>query len=363
MHFDVDSIVAGAGAVGLAIGRELARHGKDVLVVERAAHPGSETSSRSSEVIHAGIYYPADSLKSRLCLRGRDLLYDYCNAKKIGYSRVGKLIVASRKEHNEILKHYVQVAGQTGVVLEPLSATDVRTLEPEIHCDRGLWSPDTGIFDSHEFILSLTADLEAAGGTLACHSTINGAAATAEGIEVRTEDSTITCRQLINSTGLAAPALARSISGVAVGSIPDAFYAIGHYYNLVGPSPFTHLVYPSAESGGLGVHVTLDLAGQARFGPDVRWIDRPDYAFDDSRRDQFKKAIEAYYPAIRNRELVPGHTGIRPKIVPKDQPAADFVISTESEHGAKGVVNLYGIESPGLTAALAIAELVREFPT
>lgn len=362
MQFDVDSIVVGAGVVGLAIGRELARQGRDVLVVERAERFGSETSSRNSEVIHAGIYYPPGSLKSRLCLRGRDLLYGYCEEKKVAHSRIGKLIVASRREQYEKLDQYLELAARTGVVLERRSAGEIRQLEPEIQCTGGLWSPATGIVDSHEFMLALAADLETAGGSLVFRTAVEGAMAGSDGIEVRTEDSAITCRQLINSAGLSAPALARSISGVAAGSIPDAFYSIGHYYSLVGTSPFTHLVYPTAGAGGLGVHVTLDLAGQAKFGPDVRWIDTPDYRFDDSRKEEFLGAIEVYYPGIRERQLIPAYTGIRPKIVPKGNPPTDFAISTDREHGAKGVINLYGIESPGLTSALAIAEMIREFP-
>lgn len=362
MQFDVDSIVAGAGVVGLAIGRELARQGRDVLVVERAERFGSETSSRNSEVIHAGIYYPRGSLKSRLCLRGRDLLYGYCAEKKVAHSRIGKLIVATGPEQNKKLDHYLELAARTGVVLERRSAADIRQLEPELICTGGLWSPATGVVDSYEFMLALAADLEAAGGSLVLRTPVEGATAGSEGIEVRTEDTAITCRQLINSAGFSAPALARSTTGVAASSIPDAFYSIGHYYSLVGKSPFTHLVYPTPRGGGLGVHVTLDLAGQARFGPDVRWIDTPDYRFDDSRQEEFRRAIEAYYPGIRERQLVPAYTGIRPKIVPKGDPPADFAISTDREHGARGVINLYGIESPGLTAALAIAEMIREFP-
>lgn len=358
MDTDVDCIVAGAGIVGLAIARSLAQGGREVLVLERGEHIGSETSSRNSEVIHAGVYYPKNSLKSTLCIRGRDLLYAYCEERSVAHARLGKLIVATRPEETKTLDAYLELAAETGVELVPRTPAEVAELEPELECAAALWSPATGIVDSHELMLSLVADVEAAGGMIVCHTEITGVGPQAGGIAVGTEDTTIAADAFVNSAGLGAQKLARATAGIDDAFIPPEHYAVGHYYTLVGRSPFSHLVYPTARSGGLGIHVTLDLAGQARFGPDVRWLTGVDYDFDNSRLDDFKASIADYYPGIRDRELAPGYTGIRPKVVGPGEPAGDFEISGEREHGVPGVVNLFGIESPGLTAALAIGEYV-----
>ena len=358
MNTDVDCIVAGGGVVGLAVARALARAGTEVIVLERAGHIGTETSSRSSEVVHAGIYYPPGSLKSTLCVRGRDLLYDFCERKGIAYARLGKLIVATDAADRAKLDYYQARAAAAGVELTQLSAVEARELEPELRCAAALWSPMTGIVDSHELMLGLLADIEARDGTIVCNTEVGGVTPSNEGFNVVTNDGTIGSRMFVNSAGLGAQALARRISGLGASLIPPEYYAIGHYYTLVGRSPFRHLVYPTAGDHGLGIHVTLDTAGQARFGPDVRWLDDVNYAFDDSRRDEFISAVATYYPDVRNRELAPGYTGIRPKLVGPGQPAADFVVSGVDQHGIPGLINLFGIESPGLTAALAIGEYV-----
>lgn len=358
MSADVDCVVAGAGVVGLAVARALALAGTEVIVLERAERVGTEASSRNSEVVHAGIYYPPDSLKSILCVRGRDMLYAFCERNGIAHARLGKLIVAAdAADLAKLDQHRVQAAA-AGVELTQLSAAEVRDLEPDLRCEAALWSPMTGIVDSHGLMLGLIADIEAHDGTIVCNTEVSGVMPSNDGLTVVTNDGMIGCRTFVNSAGLGAQALARKISRLAPSFVPPEYYAIGHYYTLVGRSPFRHLVYPTAGEHGLGIHVTIDTAGQARFGPDVRWLDGVNYAFDDSRRDEFIAAIARYYPDIHNRELAPGYTGIRPKLVGPGQPAADFVVSGAAQHGIPGLINLFGIESPGLTAALAIGEYV-----
>lgn len=358
MDVDVDCIVAGAGVVGLAVARSLAQRGLDVLVLERADQIGTETSSRNSEVIHAGIYYATGSLKHSLCVRGKAMLYNYCAAKKIAHAQVGKLIVATMPDDLVKLAHYERLAGANGVAIERISGQAAREMEPELRCIEALWSPSTGIVDSHGFMLSLLADIELAGGSLVYRARVSGVAPTGTGIVVTTEDSTITCRSFVNSAGLEAQSVAAATLGIAPTSIPPAQYVIGHYYALVGRSPFSHLIYPTPGEGSLGIHVTLDLEGRTRFGPDARWIDRVDYRFDDSRREAFLRSIADYYPGVRDRQVTPGYTGIRPVLVGHGEPAGDFAVSDAQDHGVPGVINLFGIESPGLTAALALGEYV-----
>jgi L-2-hydroxyglutarate oxidase LhgO len=358
----VDCIVVGAGVVGLAAARALALAGREVLVLERHAIPGSETSSRNSEVIHAGIYYAPGSLKATLCVAGRRLLYAYCRKRGIAHRACGKYIVATRDDEVAALERYRTVARANGVEeLELCSAEQVRHAEPEVQCVAGLWSPVTGIVDSHELMQAYIADIEAARGTVAYHSEVTALGVVDGGFRVVVggdDAGALQARALVNAAGLGAPGLARGIAGLSPATVPPAHYAKGHYYSLSGRSPFRHLVYPVAEAAGLGIHVTLDQGGGARFGPDVEWVDGVDYAFDDSRRERFVSAIRRYYPGLDAARLQPAYTGIRPKIGPPGSTAADFRIDGPEVHGCPGLVNLFGIESPGLTASLAIGDRV-----
>ncbi len=349
----VDCIVIGAGVVGLAVAAKLARQGREVIVLEQHDSIGSETSSRNSEVIHAGIYYPQDSLKAKLCVRGRHLLYEYCDAFQVPHRRCGKVIVATRAYQLETVRGYIEKAAANGVDdLIWLSQSEVEALEPEVKTVGGVLSPSTGIIDSHSFMLSLLGELERAGGLLALQTQVEDLESGSQ-ITVRTQDMDLQARWLINCAGLSAPVLATDTP-----DSPQAYYAIGHYYAYSGEQPFARLVYPIAAEGGLGVHVTIDMAGQVRFGPDVRWIDALDYGFDESHFEGFVHAIRDYYPRLDPARLHPGYTGIRPKIAPAGAGFQDFRIDGPGQHGVPGRINLFGIESPGLTASLAIAEEV-----
>jgi L-2-hydroxyglutarate oxidase LhgO len=351
----VDVVVIGAGVVGLACARALALGGREVLVLERHAIIGSETSSRNSEVIHAGIYYPAGSLKARLCVEGKALLYRYCAEAGVSHRRCGKVIVATEPAHLAVLRDYQTQALRNGAgPLEWLDGAAVRRLEPEVRAIAGVLSPSTGIIDSHGYMLALQGDLEAQGGLVVCNTAVRGLMADRAGVRVMADGQDITARWVVNSAGLAAPELARQL----VADAPQAFFARGRYYGYSGPAPFSRLVYPVAQAGGLGVHVTVDLAGQIRFGPDVEWIDGVDYRFDDRCRADFHAAIARYFPAVEFDRLMPGYTGIRPKISGPGDAAADFRIDGPGQHGVPGLINLLGIESPGLTASLAIAREV-----
>lgn len=353
-----DCVVIGAGVVGLAIAARLAAS-REVIVVERAATFGAETSSRNSEVIHAGIYYQPGSLKARLCRRGRDLLYAYAAERGVPHRQLGKLIVAARAEERSELDRLQALAAANGVSdLTFLDQAAVRNLEPEVEADAGLWSPATGIIDSHQLMLSLVGDIERAGGAIAYTASVISGTAGEGGIRLRAGETELFCRTVINAAGLWAPTVAQTIQGLPAAAVPRQYLAIGHYYALIGQSPFRHLVYPVPEPGGLGIHATLDLAGAVRFGPDVRWIESIDYRFDDSRKAAFAAAIARYWPAVDETRLQPAHTGIRPKLAGPGGGFADFRIDGPAVHGVPGLVNLFGIESPGLTAALAIAEAV-----
>jgi L-2-hydroxyglutarate oxidase LhgO len=355
----VDAVVVGAGVVGLAVARELVLRGEEVVLLEAGPAIGLEISSRNSQVVHAGIYYPTGSAKARLCVAGKALLYAYCESRGVQHKRLGKLIVASDAREETTLRSYQAQAVANGVAdLRWLSARKAQALEPAIQCSAALLSPSTGIVDSHELMTALLADLEAAGGLLALNSPVTGGRILPAGIEIQVgTDQTVVlrCRRLVNSAGLEAQRVASLLQGFKPQHLPPRHLAIGHYYALAGRSPFSRLVYPVAQQGGLGIHVTLDLAGQARFGPDVRWLEALDYDFDDSRRAAFVEAIRRYYPAIRAGDLLPGYTGIRPKLAGAGEPAADFLLQGPAQHGVAGLVNLFGIESPGLTASLAIA--------
>jgi L-2-hydroxyglutarate oxidase LhgO len=359
----LDAVVIGAGVVGLAVARELALAGREVVILEAEDAIGTHTSSRNSEVIHAGIYYPKGSLKARACVEGRRRLYEYCGEHGVPYRRSGKLIVAADAAQIPELLAIRGKAHENGVAdVAELPAAEAMRLEPALRCVAALHSPSTGIIDSHALMLAYLGDAEAAGAMLALKSAVKRVVASGSGFEIHTAETAIQARLLVNSAGFRAPSLARLIEGFPAERIPPEYYAKGNYYSLTGRSPFSRLVYPVPEPGGLGVHVTLDLAGQARFGPDVEWLPRfdprTDYAVDPKRAERFYAAIRRYWPALPDGALAPGYSGLRPKISGPKEPAADFVIQGPAEHGVPGLVHLFGIESPGLTASLALADHV-----
>jgi L-2-hydroxyglutarate oxidase LhgO len=359
----VDCAVIGAGAVGLAIARELALAGREVIILESESAMGTQTSSRNSEVIHAGISYPADSLKARFCVAGKNALYRYCAARGVGHRRIGKLIVAAESHDVAGLQNYVERGRQAGVDdLRSISAAELAEMEPAVTGIAAVYSPFTGIVDSHALMLAYLGDAENAGATLALNSPVLGGEIAGEGIVLEvggSEPSEVMCNTVVNAAGLYAHAVARNIRHVPNPSIPPIHYAIGRYYTMSGASPFRHLVYPVSRAATLRVHVTLDLAMQCKFGPDLQWIDTVDYRFDEGGEAAFYEGIRRYYPDLKDGALQPGYTGIRPRLAGPDDPlhsgAADFQIHASDVHGARGLVNLFGIESPGLTASLAIA--------
>jgi L-2-hydroxyglutarate oxidase LhgO len=362
----LDCAVIGAGVVGLAIARRLAMSGREVVVLEAEEHFGVHTSSRNSEVIHAGIYYPTGSLKARLCYAGRQALYRYCAEHDVNHRRIGKVVVACDEPELAGLEKYMRQAELNGLDdLKRLTREELAEIEPNVRGVGAFLSPSTGIIDAHGLMLAYLGDLEVHGGALALVSPVLGGRVTAEGIVLAvggSEPLELVCRSVVNSAGFSAQAVARSLQGVPPQSIPPTYYAIGHYYSLAGPSPFNRLIYPVARQDWLGVHVTIDLGGQVKFGPDFNWIDRIDYRFDDSSKHEqaFYTSIRRYYPGLPDGALQPGYTGIRPKIHGPGEPAPDFLIHGPREHGVAGLVNLYGIESPGLTSSLAIADYVAE---
>ena len=353
-----DVVVVGAGVVGLAVARAFAQRGRETLVLESHERPGMETTSRNSGVIHSGIYYPAGSLKARLCLLGRQRLYGFCETRDIPHQRCGKLIVAPEAQV-PALRALHQRAIANGVDdLTPLDGAQVRELEPEVRCAAALLSPSTGIVDVHNLLLALIADLEASGGALVLRTRVESARATGAGFVVTysSEDSTseIECKWLVNSAGLSALDLLQRIEGHAAREPRRAYYAKGNYFACHGVKPFRRLVYPMPNEGGLGVHATLDLDGTTRFGPDVEWVERPDYHVDPARAQSFYAAIREYWPSLPQGSLQPAYAGVRPKLVGPGQAAADFEVSIERSCDG-GLVNLLGIESPGLTSSLALA--------
>ena len=365
----VDAVVVGAGAIGLACARELALGGLETIVLEATEGIGNGTSSRNSEVIHAGIYDAPGSLKATLCVAGRRLLYPYCEARGVGHRRCGKLIVAATPAQAGTLRTIEQRALTNGVEgLRWLSGEDARALEPALHAEAALLSTVTGIIDSHALMLAYLGDVEHAGGALALRSPVDGAQVTREGLVLRVggaEPLELATRILVNAAGLHAQSLAHCIEGLDPAHIPQPHFAKGNYYALAGRSAFTHLVYPVPEPGGLGVHLTLDLGGQARFGPDVEWLppdiapEAIDYAVDPARSALFYAAIRRYWPALPDGTLAPAYSGVRPKLQGPGEPVRDFMLQGPEAHGVAGLVNLYGIESPGLTASLAIAAAVK----
>jgi L-2-hydroxyglutarate oxidase LhgO len=357
-------VVIGAGVVGLAIARRLALAGREVIVLEEEGEIGAHTSSRNSEVIHAGIYYPQGSAKARFCVAGRDMLYRYCAERGVEHRRCGKLIVASSEAEEPELARIATAAAANGVDdLKRLDAVEVAAMEPALNATAALLSPSTGIIDSHGLMLAYQGEAEERGAMIAFHAPVLSGRVGEGGISLSAGGDApmeLDCCTVINSAGLGAPAIAARLQGFPAKYAPQQWLAKGNYFTLTPMPPFSRLIYPVPEPGGLGVHLTLDLAGRARFGPDVEWIDAMNYAVDPARGDRFYAAIRKYWPDLPDDSLEPGYAGIRPKLGPKGTPAADFVIEGPAVHGVAGLVNLFGIESPGLTASMAIAEHVAE---
>lgn len=360
----VETIVVGAGVIGLAVARELARSGREVVVLESQYAIGTATSSRNSEVLHAGLYYEPGSLKARLCVDGRRRLVDYCRDHGVTSRLLGKLIVAADSTQLAAVESIERRAIAAGVEdLRWLDRSAVRELEPTLDCHAALWSPSSGILDSHALMLALRGNLEDQAGAVALRSRLIGGEVAGDGFRLLVDADGVTtevaCRELVNAAGLGAQQIAHSLSGLDPASIPPLFLAKGSYFTLVPSSPFAHLVYPVPVEGGLGVHLTLDLAGRARFGPDVEWVSEIDYAVDARRAGAFEAAIRRYWPGLPERALLPAYAGIRPKLSGPGEPPGDFRIDGAHHHGIAGLVNLFGLESPGLTASLAIAARVR----
>ena len=363
-----DAVVIGAGVVGLAIARALALRGLETFILEKNAHFGMETSARNSEVIHAGIYYPKDSLKAQLCVEGKHLLYDFCESHGVGHKRLGKLIVATHADQSAQLEKLLQAAADNGVTdLKRLSKAEIAALEPDLFAVEGLFSPSTGIIDSHQYMLALLGDAEGAGAHLVRDAEVKAVSRTADGYRLSVDNDgellELECHILVNSAGLWAQKIAGLVEGLDKAFVPPLFLAKGNYATLSAKSPFRHLVYPVPEPGGLGVHLTLDMGGGARFGPNVEWLENNDpavidYTVSPGMPDLFAPRIAQYWPAVTAAMLTPGYSGVRPKTAgPKDS-IADFRIEGPQVHGLPGLVNLFAIESPGLTSSLAIAQRV-----
>lgn len=360
---EIDTVVIGAGVVGLAVARELAQAGQQVVVLEQGGHFGEGISSRNSEVIHAGLYYPKDSLKARLCLQGRELLYDYCRRFPVGHRQTGKWIIATDEGQHERLQQVHRAATDNGVMLDVADGRQVGQALPGVMATGGLFSPRTGIVSSHELMVSLLGELEAAGGQLVCHAPVETGSSPGRGHRLTVGGDMpceVHCERVVNAAGLHAVDLARAWQGQDPETCPRAWYARGVYFSYSGRHPFNTLIYPVPEPGGLGVHLTLDLAGQARFGPDVEWISEPEYSVDPARRHAFAHSIQRWWPALDADRLQPAYAGVRPKLAGPDAGFVDFRIDDEAHHGIAGLIHLLGIESPGLTASLAIAREVRQ---
>jgi L-2-hydroxyglutarate oxidase LhgO len=358
----LDCAVIGGGVVGLAVTRRLAMLGRQVVLFEAEKNTGLHTSSRNSEVLHAGIYYPTGSLKARLCVQGRRMLEEFCSVRGLGYRRIGKIVVATSDDEARTLDRHKAQGESNGVTdLVWLEPDQVRRMEPAIFCTRAFHSPSTGLIDSHGLMRALAADARQAGADIVLASPVIGGAVSESGIDLDIggrEPARYRFRTVVNSAGYSAPAVARTLSGLDAKTIPTSYFAKGHYFVLSGPAPFRQLVYPIPGQGGLGIHVALDLAGNVRFGPDAVWVDRPDYGFDESRAAYFYGAIRRYFPALASGALQPGFVGVRAKLGRMDAGFVDFVMQGSEVHGVPGLLNLFGIDSPGLTSSLAIADEV-----
>ncbi len=379
MAESVDSVVVGAGVVGLAVARRLALAGREVVVLEAEGAIGTGNSSRNSEVIHAGLYYLKGSLKARFCVAGKVALYAYAKDRGVAHDRVGKLIVAAEPAEEEALAGIEESARANGVDdLRRLDRAALRAMEPELAGEAALLSPSTGIIDSHGLMLAYQGDAENAGAVIALHSRVAGGRVGEDGLTLRVESGrvesgagaggkggpekietlTLDCRALVNCAGLGAQSVAASLDGLAPAAVPARHLAKGSYFTLSGPAPFRRLIYPVPVPGSLGLHYTRDLGGQAKFGPDIEWVDGIDYSVEAGAADKFYDAIRRYWPGLADGALLPGYAGIRPKLHGPDASFADFAIQGPADHSVPGLVNLYGIESPGLTASLAIADHV-----
>jgi len=361
-----DAVVIGAGVVGLAVARRLAMAGLETVVLEAAEAIGTETSSRNSEVIHAGIYYAKDSLKARLCVEGKHRLYAYCASHGVPHRRCGKLIVANGADEVGVLEANRARGRANGVDdLELIEAAAARRLEPALRCDAALISPSTGIIDSHSLMLAYQGEAEDHGAMIAFHTRVVAGRVLPDGYELETRDAwggtmRLACGVLVNSAGLHAQSVARTIEGLEAEHVPPQYFCKGSYFSLVGKQPFRRLIYPVPQSASLGVHVTIDLAGQMRFGPDQEWVDGLNYEVDLRRAEVFYEAVRRYWPGLPDGALQPAYSGIRPKVQGPADPMKDFMVEGPERHGHPGLVNLFGIESPGLTASLALADLVAE---
>jgi len=360
----VDCIVIGAGVVGLAVARRLALEGREVVVLEAEEAIGTHTSSRNSEVIHAGIYYTPGSLKAKLCVQGKLALYRYCEEHGVAHRRCGKLIVAASDVQCPALEKLHAQAQANGVGdLQWLNGAQALAMEPQLACVAALFSPSTGIIDSHGLMLAYQGDAQARGAAIALRSPVQGGRVGGDGVELDVggaQPMRIQARVVVNSAGLHAQKMAAALQGFPADRVPPNYYCKGNYFSLAARAPFSRLIYPVPEAAGLGVHLTLDLAGQARFGPDVEWVDAIDYRVDPRRADAFYREIRRYWPRLADGALQPAYSGIRPKIQARGEPARDFLIEGPIDHGIAGLVNLFGIESPGLTASLAIADHVHD---
>jgi L-2-hydroxyglutarate oxidase LhgO len=369
----VDCVVIGAGVVGLAVAREMALQGRETILLERENAFGTVSSARNSEVIHAGIYYPKDSLKAKLCVAGNRLLYEYCRSHQVATQPYGKLIVATDENQIDALQAILYKAQNNGVPeIKLISGDRAKQLEPKLSCSAAILSASTGIVDSHAFMLSLLGGFEDAGGMIAYQSPLISAKPIGSGaqggfkLEIGGPDGMkLHTKLLMNCAGMSAPAVAQQIEGLDPEQIPKAYFAKGNYFSLSGKSPFTHLIYPIPEPGGLGVHLTLDMGGQAKFGPDVEWLEidaeeQIDYTVNPKRGDGFYEAVRRYWPDLKDNSLQPDYSGVRAKIVPPNSPAGDFCFNTPQDHGLQGLYNLYGFESPGLTSSIAIAQYLEE---
>jgi L-2-hydroxyglutarate oxidase LhgO len=358
----VDCLVIGAGVIGLAVARALGRAGREVIVVECEDHIGTGASSRNSEIIHAGIYYPTGLVKTRLCVEGKRMLYDFCREFSVPHKRCGKLLVAANAAEVEKLATIKAQAEANGVTdLVWLSSKETRALEPALVAERALLSPSTGIIDSHAYMLALQGDAEAHGAMIALATPVLSGRVNGRGLTIETGGAApirIAAAVVVNAAGLGAQALARSIAGMPADKVPPLHLAKGNYFSLTTRSPFSRLIYPIPTPGGLGVHLTIDLAGRARFGPDVEWLDAIDYDVDPLRAESFYDVIRTYWPDLPDGALQPAYAGIRPKIARPGGFLTDFLIQTEKDHGIRGLINLFGIESPGLTSSLAIADWI-----